>query len=455
MREKKFVWSVILLSAISTSAAGVPTAIDYYSSWDDWQDCQDGMCMDEEIWVKIQEEKQLPGSSLIVDLGYDWLELKLRSVWETCLPSAPANMRAITFQDCDNVTVSEFDDENLELSCNFHRRGLIASTGELDKAKIEENFGQLTTASGMVKECVEWPMEDDLTGDADYEYYMYYMTYVITGDYNYNYYGYYDDYDDYYYENYYDRSNKKGMEKKGAKKTRTGSGEVDEMLKGARDKVNKHRSSKNRKAGGRNGKRRGKKTAGKRSMRKSKDNQKRSNKGKKVNKRGKKGGKVKKNKDKKRKNKRGTKKGKNKKGNKKGKDKKGNKKGKNKKGNKKGKNKKGNKKGKNKKGTKKGKNKKGNKKGKKNSMKKEKSKRGKGKDKKKNKDKKEAKELKKKIKKSLVKIGLTVQPSKQTLLKAYCVHMAVEKGLKYCAEETIKTVGLPEEFKNDDYDYWG
>ena len=38
---------------------------------------------------------------------------------------------------------------------------------------------------------------------------------------------------------------------------------------------------------------------------------------------------------------------------------------------------------------------------------------------------------------------------------AYCVHMAVEKGLKYCAEETIKTVGLPEEFKNDDYDYWG
>ena len=76
----------------------------------------------------------------------------------------------------------------------------------------------------IVQECVEWPLDDDLTGDGDYEYYLYYMTYVITGDYNYNYYGYYDDYYDYYYENYYDRSNKKGMEKKGAKKTKTGSG---------------------------------------------------------------------------------------------------------------------------------------------------------------------------------------------------------------------------------------
>ena len=37
---------------------------------------------------------------------------------------------------------------------------------------------------------------------------------------------------------------------------------------------------------------------------------------------------------------------------------------------------------------------------------------------------------------------------------AYCVHLAVEKGLEYCAQETIKTVGLPEEFKDDDYDYW-
>ena len=88
----------------------------------------------------------------------------------------------------------------------------------------------------------------------DYEYYVYYMTYVINGEYNYNYYGWYDDdYDyDYYYgwyddpdDNYeiywvdshswswtaidkdyfYDNgSNKKGLKKKGAKKTTTGSG---------------------------------------------------------------------------------------------------------------------------------------------------------------------------------------------------------------------------------------
>ena len=53
----------------------------------------------------------------------------------------------------------------------------------------------------------------------DYEYYVYYMTYVINGEYNYNYYGWYDDDYDYDY-----RSNKKGLKKKGAKKTTTGSG---------------------------------------------------------------------------------------------------------------------------------------------------------------------------------------------------------------------------------------
>ena len=46
---------------------------------------------------------------------------------------------------------------------------------------------------------------------------------------------------------------------------------------------------------------------------------------------------------------------------------------------------------------------------------------------------------------------------KELFFQAYCVHMAVEKGLEKCAEETIKTVGVPEEFIDDYnyYDYWG
>merc|ERR1711915_829688 len=73
------------------------------------------------------------------------------------------------------------------------------------------------------------------------------------------------------------------------------------------------------------------------------------------------------------------------------------------------------------------------------------------KDKNKNKNKQRQKQVAKKLK----QIGLTTQPTQETLLKGLCVSEAVERALETCVTDLVTANGLPKEFEDYNSYYWG
>merc|ERR1711962_85469 len=153
--------------------------------------CQDGACMEEVLWVDYVETFTVPNTTMVLELPGRPVQLEKKSVWQSCAPEVPSELTVESFQDCQKAPVDHKDEENLELACNLHKRGLLTTDGQLsDQASLSGKLNAMTTADTLIKDCYAWNVTSEyhvlLDMRDNWEYFQWDLDYYIDY-YNYDY----------------------------------------------------------------------------------------------------------------------------------------------------------------------------------------------------------------------------------------------------------------------------